>query len=175
MRPLTHVRDLAHMMGWARRMQGLPFDRSFEDPFSRQIITCKSFALWSWLEHQKNHEKSFTVSGIRKPLRHWYEDFRSLAVKRIILRPLLLKIIFTYTLQWILHGLAKSAEKLLAEQTVWVSLSKLFSGSSINPISLNDQLNNTLEARIAKILLDWRTKAIGSEGSTHCLISESSN
>ena len=62
--------------------------------------------------------KSFTVRGIRKPLRHYYEDFRSLEIKRIILLPLRLKIIFNYTLQLILHGLAKSAEKLLAEQTV---------------------------------------------------------
>ncbi|KGG27743.1 hypothetical protein EV13_1860 [Prochlorococcus sp. MIT 0702] len=45
MLPLTHLRDLAHMMGSTRSMQGLPFERSFENPFSRQIISCKSFAL----------------------------------------------------------------------------------------------------------------------------------
>ena len=98
--------------------------------------------------------KSFTARGIRKPLRHYYEDFRSLEIKRIILLPLRLKIIFNYTQQLILHGLAKSLEKLLAEQKVGVSLSKLFSGGSIDLISLNDQLNNTPEVRIAKILLD---------------------
>ncbi len=132
-------------MGWSKRMQCLPFERSFEAPFSRQIITCKSFALWAWLEHQKNHEKSFTVRGIRQPLRHCYEDYRPLGVKSIILCPLLLEIILTYTLQLILHRLVKFAEKMLTEQMVWVSLSKLFSDSSINPISLNDQLNNTPE------------------------------
>ncbi len=63
-------------------------------------------------------QKSFTVSGIRQPLRHYNEDFRFLAVKSIILRPLLLEIIITYTLQLILHGLVKSAEKMLAKGTV---------------------------------------------------------
>ena len=55
--PLTHLRDLDHMMGGRRRMQGLPFARSFDSPFSRQIITCKSFALCAWLEHQKSLRK----------------------------------------------------------------------------------------------------------------------
>ena len=63
-------------------------------------------------------EKSFTVSVIRKPFRPYYEDLRSLEIKCIILLSLPLKIIFNYKLQLISDGLAKSAEKLLAEQKV---------------------------------------------------------
>ncbi|CAX32129.1 Hypothetical protein PMT_2610 [Prochlorococcus marinus str. MIT 9313] len=64
--------------------------------------------------------KSFNVRRIRKPLRHYYEDFRSLEIKRIILLTIRLKIIFNYTQQLILHGLEKSAltgSRLTAEHT----------------------------------------------------------